>query len=147
MLDVIRERRAPFSPESAVEEFCSVLREYQVYAVRGDRYAGEWSVEAFRKRGVIYEPSEHSKTQIYQDALPLINSRTAALLDDLTLRRQLVALERRVTRGGKDSIDHGPGGKDDVANATCGALIYAGKSVGDPNFWKPIVYSGGKEIV
>src|SRR5215831_612368 len=146
VLDVIRERRAPFSPESAVEEFCQILREYRVYAVRGDRYAGEWCVEAFRKRGVIYEPSEYSKSQIYQDALPLINSRTAALLDDLTLRRQLVALERRVTRGGKDSIDHGPGGKDDVANATCGALIYAGKSVGDPNFWKPIVYSGGKEI-
>src|SRR5215471_8194895 len=132
VLDVIRERRAPFSPESVVEEFCAVLRQYQIYCVYGDRYAGEWSIEAFRKRGVIYEHSEHSKSQLYQDALPLINSRTAALLDNTTLRRQLVMLERKTTRGGKDSIDHSPGAKDDVANAVCGALIYAGKSLGDP---------------
>jgi terminase large subunit-like protein len=147
VLDVIRERRAPFSPESVVEEFCAVLRQYQIYCVYGDRYAGEWSIEAFRKRGVIYEHSEHSKSQLYQDALPLINSRTAALLDDATLRRQLTTLERKITRGGKDSIDHAPGAKDDVANAACGALIYAGKTPGDPNFWKPVNYGGSRGIV
>jgi hypothetical protein len=26
-------------------------------------------------------------------------------------------------RGGKDSIDHAPGGHDDLANAACGALV------------------------
>jgi hypothetical protein len=31
-------------------------------------------------------------------------------------------LERRTTRGGKDSIDHPPGGRDDVANAIAGAV-------------------------
>jgi hypothetical protein len=83
----------------------------------------------------MVEASEHSKSQLYQDALPLINSRTAALLDNNTLRRQLVMLERRTTRGGKDSIDHSPGAKDDLANAVCGALVYAGRSLGDPHFW------------
>jgi hypothetical protein len=138
VLDVIREFRAPFSPESVVEQICALLREYMIYCVYGDRYAGEWCVEAFRKRGVIYEPSEYTKSQIYQDCLPLINSRTAALLDDATLRRQLTQLERRTTRGGKDSIDHPPRGRDDVANAACGALIYAGKTPGDPNFYRPL---------
>jgi hypothetical protein len=28
----------------------------------------------------------------------------------------------RFARGGKDSIDHAPGGHHDVANAACGAL-------------------------
>jgi hypothetical protein len=35
---------------------------------------------------------------------------------------QLAGLERRTTRGGKDSIDHSPGAKDDVANAVAGAI-------------------------
>jgi hypothetical protein len=140
VLDVIREVRAPFSPEQAVEQFCAILRQYQVYGVRSDRFGGEWVNEAFRKRGVVVEPSEYPKSQLYQDALPMINSRTAALLDDPTLKRQLVMLERRTTRGGKDSIDHSPGGKDDIANAVCGVLVYAGKTLADPNFYKPIAY-------
>jgi hypothetical protein len=37
----------------------------------------------------------------------------------------LVGLERRTSRAGKDSIDHAPGGHDDVANAAAGATVYA----------------------
>jgi hypothetical protein len=35
---------------------------------------------------------------------------------------QLAGLERRTTRGGKDSVDHSPGAKDDLANAVAGAI-------------------------
>jgi len=38
---------------------------------------------------------------------------------------QLHGLERRTARGGKDSIDHGPGAHDDIANAVAGALVLA----------------------
>ena len=31
-------------------------------------------------------------------------------------------LERRTARSGKDSVDHPPGGRDDLANVCCGAL-------------------------
>jgi hypothetical protein len=34
-------------------------------------------------------------------------------------------LERRTSRAGRDSIDHGPGEHDDVANAAAGALLAA----------------------
>jgi hypothetical protein len=44
------------------------------------------------------------------------------LLDDDKLVNQIVALERRVARGGKDSIDHPPNGHDDLANAVAGVL-------------------------
>ena len=37
------------------------------------------------------------------------------------LVNQLCGLERRTARSGKDSIDHGPGGHDDLANAVAGA--------------------------
>ena len=38
---------------------------------------------------------------------------------------QLSTLERRTGRGGKDSIDHPPGGHDDVANVAAGCLVMA----------------------
>ena len=38
---------------------------------------------------------------------------------------QLLSLERNTARGGKDSIDHGRGGHDDVANTAAGALVLA----------------------
>jgi hypothetical protein len=39
---------------------------------------------------------------------------------------QLLGLERRTARSGKDSIDHAPGGHDDVANAAASALLEVG---------------------
>jgi hypothetical protein len=57
--------------------------------------------------------------------LPLINSGKVKLLGDKRLVSQLVGLERRTTRGGRDAIDHAKGGHDDVANAVAGALLSA----------------------
>jgi hypothetical protein len=54
-----------------------------------------------------------------------VNSGTVELLDDRRLVAQLCGLERRTARGGRDSIDHGPGGHDDLANAVAGALLAA----------------------
>jgi hypothetical protein len=42
------------------------------------------------------------------------------LLDHPRLTAQLRSLERRTSRGGRDSIDHPPGGHDDLANAVAG---------------------------
>jgi hypothetical protein len=39
--------------------------------------------------------------------------------------RQLLSLERRAFRGGRDAIDHPRGGRDDVANAVAEALVMA----------------------
>lgn len=147
VIDLIRETKPPFIPDAVTEQYCSILRGYQIYGVFGDRFGGEWVVDAYRKRGVTLEPSEKSKSELYVDLLPRINSRTIALLDDQTLRRQLTSLERKTRLGGKDVIDHVRGGRDDTANAVAGASYYAGRSLGDPRFWQPIVYSGNKSIV
>jgi hypothetical protein len=119
-LDLLRERKAPFSPEAVVDEFAQVLKSYRVSSVIGDRYAGEWPREQFRKRGITYTPSEKTKSEIYLEALPLLNARRLELLDDDRLISQICGLERRTARGGKDSVDHPPLGKDDLANATLG---------------------------
>ena len=52
--------------------------------------------------------------------MPLINARRVELIDDKRLQAQLVGLERRTARSGKDSIDHAPNAHDDVANAVAG---------------------------
>ena len=68
----------------------------------GDRYAGEWPREQFRKYGVLYEPAGRTKSELFLDLLPLINSRMVDLLDNDKLLSQFVGLERRTSRGGKD---------------------------------------------
>jgi hypothetical protein len=127
VLDVVRERRPPFSPEAVVDEYCALLKSYRISTVTGDRYAGEWVAEQFRKRGIYYQQSERSKSDIYVDLLPLLNSRAVALLENDRLTLQLTMLERRTSRGGKDSIDHPKGGHDDLANSVAGALVTAFK--------------------
>jgi hypothetical protein len=101
--------------------------------VHGDRYAGEWVREPFGKAGIIYQVADRPKSDIYRDSLPLLNSHQVELLDLPRLASQLTGLERRTTRSGKDSIDHGPGAHDDVANAALGALLLA-KTKTTPSF-------------
>ena len=125
VLDVVRDVKPPFSPEAVVLEFATLLKTYGVTSVTGDRYAGEWPREQFRKQGITYNLSEKPKSDLYRDALPLLNSGKVELLDLKTLTTQLCGLERRTARGGRDSIDHSPGAHDDLANAAAGALLLA----------------------
>jgi hypothetical protein len=113
ILDCIRERRPPFSPDAVVEEFAAVLKSDGVHEVTGDRYAGEWPRERFNQRGITYEPAEKPKSAIYQEFLAVINSGRCELLDHPRMIGQLCSLERRTARGGRDSIDHPPGAHDD----------------------------------
>jgi hypothetical protein len=123
LLDAIRERRPPFSPEAVVSEFCDLLKRYRVSKVEGDRYAGEWPREVFKNHGITYDASARPKSDLYRDLLPRLNSGEIDLLDEQRLIAQLVGLERRTSRGGRDSIDHAPGSHDDLANAVAGCLV------------------------
>jgi hypothetical protein len=120
VIDALRETKAPFSPEFVVSEFAALLKSYRCYKVVGDRYAGEWPREQFSRFSVMYEPPPKPKSELYLDALALINSKRLDLLDNTRAFNQLLALERRSARGGRDSIDHPPGQHDDVINAVAG---------------------------
>ena len=123
VLDAVREVTPPFSPESVVAEFCELFREYGVRKVSGDRYGGEWPREVFQRHGVTYETASRTKSDIYRDWLPLVNARRVELLDNRRLVDQAVGLERRTSRGGRDTIDHGPGGHDDLVNVVAGVCV------------------------
>jgi hypothetical protein len=125
VLDAVRERRPPFSPDDVVQEFATLLKSYGVRTIRGDRYAGEWPRERFRVHGIEYQVAPSPKSDIYRDLLPILNSGRLELLDLPRLVSQLCSLERRTARSGRDSIDHAPGGRDDVANCVAGAAVMA----------------------
>ena len=125
VLDAVREHKPPFSPEAVASEFAEVLKAYRLSTVTGDRYGGEWPREQFRKRGIEYKPADKPKSELYLELLPAINSGKVELLDNTRLLAQLRSLERRTSRIGRDTVDHGPGGHDDLANAAAGALVGA----------------------
>jgi hypothetical protein len=124
-LDCVAERRAPFSPDAVVAEFAQVLRRYRIRIVNGDRFGGEWPRDRFRAHSIAYRVAPESKSEIYGAFLPLLTSGRIELLDQPGLVAEFLALDRRVARGGRESIDHPRGGRDDVANAVAGAVVAA----------------------
>jgi hypothetical protein len=133
ILDAVREVKPPFSPEATVEEFARLLRQYRCTSAYGDRYAGEWPREQFKRHSINYLPADKSKSDIYLDFLPLVNSGGIDLLDNDRMLHQFVSLERRTSRGGRDSIDHPRGLHDDVANAIARTVVTAAQQ---PSGWR-----------
>jgi len=137
IVDLLRERRAPFSPDDVAREFSETLKSYHIASVRGDRFGAEWPRERFRVHGVEYLIATKPKSELYLNLLPLLNSGRVELLDHQKCLAQLCSLERRTARGGRDTIDHAPGAHDDVANALAGACVYAAASATAEEFVCP----------
>ena len=116
-----------------MQDCCQWLKQYRCYKVEGDKYAGEWPKEQFAKQGVLYEECAEPKSELYLSLIPLLTSRHVELPDDAELGKQLMRLERRKTKVGRDVIDHPTGGHDDSANAVAGVC----KMVGSQTLFKP----------
>lgn len=127
VLDCVVEIKAPFNPTSATEQIAKTLKSYGLNETVGDKYAAEWVVDAFAKLGIKYAHSERDRSSIYLDALPMFMSGLVRLLDNKRLVNQFGSLERRTSSSGKDRVDHGPGGHDDVCNAAALALVLGGE--------------------
>lgn len=115
--DVIRGRAPEFDPNDVVLEFAQLCKDYNIHKVTGDNYSAAWCATAFERAGILYERSEMTKSQLYLESLPNWMRRAISIPDHPRLLRELRLLERRTSRSGKDSIDHGQRGHDDYANA------------------------------
>lgn len=138
VLDAIRCRRPPFSPETVCEEFAGLLRHYGLFSVEGDHYGGDWPAEGFQRHGISYQRCPQTRSQLFQELLPALNSGQVVLLDQPHLIDEIVGLERKVGRGGRDDITHASGAHDDMANSAAGALVPAVRPVWNPPpeaFW------------
>lgn len=82
----------------------------------------------FREHGIAYDLLDKSKSDLYIDALALINSGRIELLDHPRANTQIATLERRTARGGRGSVDHAPGGHDDLANVVCALAVQLRRS-------------------
>ncbi len=129
VIDLVREIVPPFNPEAAVMEFASTVRQYGLSMVIGDNYGAVWVKDAFMRAGVYYHPSDRAKSALYLDALAAFNARKVALLDHLKTVNQFAALERRATRGGRDTVDHPRGAHDDIANSVAGVIANLSRQV------------------
>ncbi|WP_363347431.1 hypothetical protein [Methylocystis echinoides] len=147
VLDVLRTIKPPFNPDEATYEFAQILKAYGCMSVLGDRYGGEWPSQRFSAHGINYVHSEKTKNEIYVQALPLLMGQRCELLDSQKLISQLSSLERKCSRGGRQSIDHPPSGHDDAANAACGALALAGGWADDFNLDEYVRAYGTDDIV
>lgn len=122
VIDVIRERKSPYNPETVVGEYAELLRLYGIHTIITDRYASEWNRAAWRKAGIEHHNAAMTASEFYAALVPAVNAGQVALLDDETLKRQLVGLERRLSRGGKELISHAPNAHDDIANSVAGVV-------------------------
>lgn len=127
VLDAVRERMPPFSPAGVAADYADLLKLYGISDLEGDHYGGEFPRELFRVKGVTYRPAPSPKSDMYREWLPLLNAGKLQLLDLPRIKAQFCGLERKVARSGQESIDHAPGGHDDVANAVAGALVRAAR--------------------
>ena len=126
IIDVVRGTSGKFNPEQVTWEYVQLLKQYGIDSVTGDSYGAEWVVSSWQKYGVNYVRSELSKSELYLEATPLFTRGLIRLPDHAKLLRELRLLERHTHRSGRDTVDHPKGGRDDHANAVCGAAVLVG---------------------
>jgi hypothetical protein len=144
LLDLLFERLAPLNPFETAAEIAALLKEYRCTEVTGDSYAAKWVSEAFARIGITYRKSDADRSAVYLDVLPLFTSGRARLLDSPRLIGQFAGLERRTFATGRDRVDHGRAGHDDLCNAAAGALVLASRRQQfEPKIVMPFVVHGG----
>jgi hypothetical protein len=120
--DVIRGRRPPFDPTSVAAEYAELAKSYRCSTIVGDNYAGEWVAKAFESCGLKYRRADQPKSVLYLEGLPVFTRGQISIPDHAPLTRELRLLERRVSRSGKDTVDHPVGDSDDYANVLFGGM-------------------------
>ena len=124
VLDVLRERKPRFVPAAVIQEFAGLLRAYYVGEVVGDNYASGFHTGHYAENYVRYRTCDHTTSENYQRALPLLLAKTCRLIDHPFLRTQISSLERTLLPGGGEKISHPKvaSAHDDLAAAALGAL-------------------------
>jgi hypothetical protein len=121
VLDLVREVQPPFQTNLVAAEFAEIMRRYGISSAVSDRVGYGWVSQTFYDEGITLFYSSKTKSEIYLAALPLLGmgSGSVQLLDNQRLKSQILNLERRVARGGHESVDHPTGNNfhDDVADS------------------------------
>jgi len=141
--DLVRGTAGKFDPHQVTRDYAALCREYHVSEIVGDAYAAQWVAGTWRETGINYRRSTLVKSEIFREAEALFTRGLVRLPDHAKLLRELRLLERITHRSGKDQVTHPKGGRDDFANAVCGALYLVGRipAVVEPPLVEPAFYS------
>ena len=74
VMEAVRERRPPFSPEAVCEEFSATCKAYGVGSVVSDRWRAEFVTEGMKRYGVFVKQCAKAKGDLYLEFLPMVNS-------------------------------------------------------------------------
>jgi hypothetical protein len=127
VVDELIEARPPYNVDTVVALMAEACRRWGVDEIIGDHYAGVWPSAAFARYGLRYVVCASPKSVLFLESLVLFTGQRIRLVDNARCTRQLIALERRTARGGKDSVAHPPitGAHDDLANVVVGVACLA----------------------
>jgi len=125
IVDLPRAWDAPFDPHQVTQEIAEICKRYRLHCVTGDRYSAEWVSEAFAKHGITYLKSELSKSKLCLEFEAILNTQQVEFPKNEKLIDELLSLERRTGRSGRESIDHPPAPVLLTIEATClgGVLV------------------------
>jgi hypothetical protein len=135
-IDAIRERKPRFVPSEVIKDYSTLLKSYGISEVQGDRVGGGMVSDEWLRHDIRFKPSDHTTSENYLRALPILLAKRASLLDNATLRNQLASLERHVT-GTRETVSHPnvASAHDDVATSVCGALVVCGNRLAFDESW------------
>jgi hypothetical protein len=122
IIDLLKAWVPSFDPASVVSEIAELIRPYRANSVLGDRYGAAWVENTFKRFGVSYNPCDLAKSGLYLNLEARINTQQVEMPEDDLLIKELLALERRRQKSGRDAVDHPPRGQDDRANAVAGCV-------------------------
>ena len=108
---------APHDPAHVAKQIAEVLTRYGLTHAVADQYGAELSRVLYSEAGITLVSADATRSDAYLKFLPLLTTGRVELPPDPRLRTELLGLERRTGRNGKDTVDHRPGAHDDLANA------------------------------
>jgi hypothetical protein len=144
IVDACRRWPAPHDPKAVAGQAAAFLTEYSLASAVADQYGAELSRVLYGDAGVTLIASDHARSDVYLRLLPLLTTGRIELPPDQMLRTEMLGLERRTSRSGKDTVDHRPGAHDDLANAVALAAVQAARAGGGPSlpaFVMPSVFA------
>jgi len=123
---------APHDPVQVAKEVAAFMAAYGLSTAISDQYGAELSRSIYAEAGVTLIPAEVNRSEAYLHMLPLFTSGRIEIPDDPVLRSELLSLERRTGRTGRDSVDSRPGLHEDLANSVALAAWAANAGAAAP---------------
>lgn len=129
IVDAVRRWPAPHDPAAVAVQVAEFLKVYSLRSAVADQYGAELARTIYRNAGIELLAAPDSRSDCYLKLLPLMTSGKLELPPDPVLRLELLGLERKTARSGRDSVDHRSGSHDDLSNACALAAVAAARQV------------------